>query len=483
MINSNLSVQGKVTAITIEKECGKHSKMKICIVPDSMDGITELRNFISCGTSVEADIDGMLVMCGKIKEVTGKSTYAGAAVSVFVVSDSFASDMIKTSRIFQSPQKTYGNIFEKISEKVTFTISNQELASKKEEAVVIQYNESDFAFANRLASEHYTRLFVIDAQRGKNEVVIANDMQTSKQLKDIDLISAELHLSEQQETLEIEYREYIELGTKVRIENNEYVVVHLKVDQIGDGVHYFYRIERIQKKIKSDKNPVELLSLGTAKIVNNQDSDHLGRIQVEFSELEDAMKDEKIWIPYINTLTAKEGGIFFIPDVNEQVQVICQNGTCYAYGCVRAQEASDKINNTDNKSILLYNKTLVIEKQKITLTAGDYTVQIDEEEGEASIKNAEYYLNMKKDSIIAGNSSNTIHIEKDKVEINDNQKGVVTVKSSEIAISVNQKGTLEITDCQVKSAAGNGTITLESGKLSIDAASTVDVKTKKMNIT
>ena len=126
---------------------------------------------------------------------------------------------------------------------------------------------------------------------------------------------------------------------------------------------------------------------------------------------------------------------------------------------------------------------MVIEKQKITLTAGDYTVQIDEEEGEASIKNAEYYLNMKKDSIIAGNSSNTIHIEKDKVEINDNQKGVVTVKSSEIAISVNQKGTLEITDCQVKSAAGNGTITLESGKLSIDAASTVDVKTKKMNIT
>ena len=500
MINSSLSVPGKVTAITIEKECGKHSTMEICIVPDSVDGITELRNFVSCGTSVEADIDGMLVMCGKIKEITGKSTYAGAAVSVFVVSDSLASDMIKISRIFQSPKKTYGEICGKISEKVTFTISNRELASKKEEAVVVQYNESDFAFANRLAIEHHTRLFVIDAQRGKNEVVIADNLQTSKQLKNTDLISAELQLSEQQETLEIEYREYIELGTKVQIENNEYVVVHLKVNQIGDGVRYFYRIERIQKEIEADKNPVELFSLGTAKIVNNQDSDHLGRIQVEFSELEDAMKDEKIWIPYINTLTAKEGGIFFIPDVDEQVQVIYQNGTCYAYGCVRTQAASDKINNTDNKSILLYNKTFVIEKQKITLMAGDYTIQIDEEAGEASIKNAEYYLNMKKDSIVTGNSNNTVQIDKDKVEINTNQKGIVTVKSSEIAINVNQKGIitakdtavqifvnqkgkLEITDRQVKSTAGNGMITLESGKLSIDAASTVDVKTKKMNIT
>ena len=81
------------------------------------------------------------------------------------------------------------------------------------------------------------------------------------------------------------------------------------------------------------------------------------------------------------------------------------------------------------------------------------------------------------------NQKGIVTVKSSEIAINVNQKGIITAKDTAVQIFVNQKGKLEITDRQVKSTAGNGMITLESGKLSIDAASTVDVKTKKMNIT
>lgn len=242
MINSSLSVKGKVTTIKIEKKCGSHSRMTIDVKPDNMSELSELLAFVSTGTQVDANIDGTLVMCGKITNVTGKTTYSGAAVSVLVMSDSVESDMIKTSRVFQSPEKTYKDISSKISDKVTFKINKDELASKKEENVVIQYNESDFEFANRIAKENNTRLFVCDFERGRNEIIIADDMNSTLTAKNNDIISANIDVTDFYEALDIEYREYIELGTKVKIDNNEYVVVSVNAEYKDDNSRFFYRL-------------------------------------------------------------------------------------------------------------------------------------------------------------------------------------------------------------------------------------------------
>lgn len=480
MINSSLSVDGKITTVKIEKNCGNHSVMSIDIVPHSLDEIPKLLSFINIGDSIDADINGGLIMCGKIVSASGKITYSGAAVTVKAVSYSIESDTAKTSRVFQSPEKKYKDIFDKISDSVSFKVNKDDIASKVEPEVIIQHNETDFAFANRIACNNKTRVFVCDCVREHSEIVIADDLNKTQKLENSDIISFKMDISAYAEVSEIEYREYIELGTKVTIENNEYVVIGLTAEYRDDNDRFFYRLERIIKPHEVDTNVLSVISLGTAKVTDNKDPDNLGRLQVSFTELEDALDDKKIWIQYVNTLTAKEGGVFFIPDVDELVQVLYQNGYCYAYGCTRQVAASEKINNTDNKSIMLYEKTLVIEDKKITLISGDYTVEVNEDE--LFIKNNDYSMTMSKDSIVVGNSKNTVTIDKNKTEIDLNGKGTVTVKESFIAINANNKGKVEVSDKDVSVSESESKMKLDSRKLSVNASSSVDITTTKMNV-
>lgn len=463
MIDSSLSLNGKIREISIKKECGKHAEMNITIVPDDMKDINDLLSFAQVGISVEADINSSIIMCGKIRGISGQTTYSGAAVTVLVVSDSIESDITKTSRVYQSPEKTYKSIFEKISVKSNFEIKKNDFASKKEENVIIQSNETDFEFANRIARENNMRLFVCADDKGKSKIVVDDSFEKNIILKKEKIVSAKIDINEYSEAIEIEYKEYIELGTRVRIDTTEYVVVSVTAVMKNGADRFFMRIEKILRNVGESLNPIELISLGKARVTENKDPDNLGRIQVEFFELEDSINDKKIWIQYINTLTANDGGVFYIPDKNEFVEVIFQNGKCFAYGCVREKAVSEKINNTDNKSLLLYNKTLVFEEKKITLESGAYTAQISDDE--LHIKNKDYSFVMNKDGVFIGSDKNTI-----------------TVKNNQVDISVNSKCKIEVTEKNIKSVAGNGKIELGSGTLDISASSKVEISTMKMNV-
>ena len=298
MINSSLSVNGRIRSITIEKECESHPSMQIEMIPDKMNDVSELENIARIGSSVEADIDGILVMCGKISQVSGKVSYKGAAVSVLVVSDSVESDTNRVSRVFQSPEKTWKDITDKISGKVAFTINRSDLSSEKAENIVIQYNESDFEFVCRLAQEHNARVFVNANEHSNSSAIIGDDIKKSISLENNDIISAERSFTEFSERLDIQCSKYVELGTKVSCLQNDYVVTALRTEQLYDDCKFFLRLERIIKPRKSDRQPLSVLSLGTATVTDNKDPDSLGRIQVAFNETEDSISDKKIWIQY-----------------------------------------------------------------------------------------------------------------------------------------------------------------------------------------
>lgn len=473
MINSSLSVNGRVKAVSIEKKCGAHSVMCVDIIPDRMDDISELDTLVSVGSQIDADIDGELIMCGIVTKVTGKVTYSGAAVSVMAMSDSIESDKCRLSRIFQSPDKSFGDIMDKISGKLSFTVNKNELASENIREAVVQYNESDFEFALRAAEEKNVRVFVIDNERGKGSVVIGDSINAANTLESKDIISAEKSIDEYSELLDIECRRYIELGTKVRSRGNEYVVTGVKAERKDDTDRFFLKLERNIGKAEEDKAPLSIISLGKARVVDNKDPDSLGRLQVEFLETEDAMNDKRIWIQYINTLTAGEGGVFFIPDKDELVQVLCQNGKCFAYGCVREKAVSDKIGDTEKKSIMLYEKTLVADDEGVIFTAGDYTAQVNKDM--LTVKDSDFDITLNKDGISAGNSKNRIAVTKDSIKADVNNKGSITVSDSAVALDSNGKGKAEFT--------GSGTeLTVKGGKLDIDASSGVDIKTSKLDV-
>lgn len=463
MLKSSLSIKGRIREISIEKECGKHAVMHIAAIPGDLKSNRELFSFVKIDTAVEADIDGTLVMCGKVKNIEGQNTYSGAAVDVLIVSDSLESDTIKTSRVYQSPEKKYKDICNILSDDAKIEIKKDDLATQTVEDVVIQQNETDFQFANRIADENNTKLFVCSNERGNNRIIINDSLNKTYSLKENDIISAKIKITEYSELIEFEYKDYIELGTKVSYDNQEYVVVYLNAIYKDDNTRFYYKIERILREKEQSKNTINLISLGRAKITNNKDNENLGRVQVEFTELEDALNDKKSWIQYINVFTATDGGIFFVLDVEEIVEVIFQNDKCFAYGCIREKAVAEKINNTDNKSVKIYDKTCVIEKDRISFDAWDYKGEINE--NEIFIKNKEYNITMKKDTITLGS-----------------YKNIITIDKNQIDSKVNGKAEIQITDKNVVSSIGSGKATLTTNSLEINASSVVNVTTGKFNV-
>ena len=47
----------------------------------------------------------------------------------------------------------------------------------------MQINETDFEFANRIATENNTKLFVCANEKGKNRIIIADNLSVNKTLK------------------------------------------------------------------------------------------------------------------------------------------------------------------------------------------------------------------------------------------------------------------------------------------------------------
>lgn len=463
MIDSSLKLNGRITEIIITKERDKHAQMSITVCPDRMRDIQDLLDFAQIGGKVDAAIDGKFIMCGKIRGISGDLTYAGAAVTVLVVSDSILLDEVRKSRVFQSPEKSYDDIIKKLGENGSFTIGKEELKTQRAENVIIQNNETDYEFASRIAHENDTNVFVCSDENDKCEVIIGDNTSHIVNIEPEKIISIHTDISVYYEALDIRYEEYIELGTKVRLFNNEYVVVSLKTEHKDDTDKFFMCLERKLKEREKQKEPLELISLGRAKVADNKDPDDLGRIQVEFLETEDAINDKKIWISYINVLTAGEGGTFFIPDNDEIVEVIVQNGVCYAYGCVRTNRISEKIKNTDNKSLMLFDRTLVCDKDKITLDTGHYNVEIKEDD--LTIKNGDQSILISKDRIFLGN-------EKKMIEINGNQ----------ILLSSNNKGMIAIKDNSINSTAGNSSIELENSNLQINVKGNAEITASKVNV-
>ena len=463
MINSSLSVKGRIRELSIEKECGKHAVMHIDIVPNDLKNNEELFSFVKIDTYVEADINGNLIMCGKIKNIEGQSTYSGAAVNVLVVSDSMESDTTEISRVYQSPEKKYKDIFEKIGNNAVFEIKKENLSDKTVEDVIIQQNETDFQFANRIAEENDTRLFVCSNQRGNSQIIIDDSLNSIFTLEENDIISAKINITEYNEIIEFEYKEYIELGTKVNYNGQWYVVIYSYAVYKDDNTRYYYKIERILKGKKQAINQINMISLGRAKVTDNKDTENLGRIQVEFTELEDSINDKKVWIQYINNFTASDGGTFLVPDIDEIVEVIMQNNKCFAYGCVREKAVVEEIKNPDNKSIKIYDKTCIIEKEKIAFEAWDYIGEINE--NEIYIKNKEYNITLKNDSIVLGSDKNKFIIDKNQINLN-----------------VDGKAEIKITDKNIISNVGNGKTLLAANSLEVNASKDVNVTTGKLNI-
>ncbi|HEU0082245.1 MAG TPA: phage baseplate assembly protein V [Bradyrhizobium sp.] len=187
-------------------------------------------------------------------------------------------------------------------------------------------------------------------------------------------------------------------------------------------------------------------------VTNNQDPDGFGRVKVKFPWLSDV--DESTWARVAVPMAGKQRGIYFLPEVDDEVLVVFEHGdvrTPYVLGALWNGLDAPPVTNDDGK-----NNVRLIQSRS------GHVIKLNDEEGKETI---EIIDKTKKNSIVIDTAKNTITVTTDK----------------DITFSA-ASGTIKL-DAQKVEISSSGETKLKAGStMNVEASATMTVKGATVNI-
>ncbi len=168
-----------------------------------------------------------------------------------------------------------------------------------------------------------------------------------------------------------------------------------------------------------------------AEVTNNQDEEGLGRVKVKFPWLSDT--DESFWARILTPMTGKEYGMYFLPEVGDEVLVAFEHGMIefpYILGGLWNGKDKPPDTNSDGKN----------NKRVIKSRSGNI-IRLDDTEGEEKI---EVIDKSGKNSIVISTKDNKITIAAD---------ADITIQSSQGKLKLTGKGIEIDSQAEVKITA------------------------------
>ncbi|MEC4811804.1 MAG: phage baseplate assembly protein V [Scytonema sp. PMC 1069.18] len=180
-------------------------------------------------------------------------------------------------------------------------------------------------------------------------------------------------------------------------------------------------------------------------VTNNQDPDNLGRIKVTFPWLND--RDEGYWARLATPMAGGDRGIYFLPEVHDEVLVIFEHGDVrfpYIIGALWNGQGRPPTNNDDGKNNI-----------RLIKSRSGHLIRLDDTDGKERIE------------IIDKSGNNSL--------VFDTQNNTVTINSAQDLTLFAPKGTLKL---EAQSIELNASTTLK-----VNAQSQADIETNGvMNI-
>jgi uncharacterized protein involved in type VI secretion and phage assembly len=183
-------------------------------------------------------------------------------------------------------------------------------------------------------------------------------------------------------------------------------------------------------------------------VTNNQDPDKLGRVKVRFPWLSD--EDESQWARIAAPMAGKERGIYFLPEVDDEVLVAFEHGDIrfpYVVGALWNGKDAPPAANDDGKNNI-----------RLIKSRSGHVVKLNDEDGKETI---EIIDKSEKNSIVIDTAKNTITITSDKDITLKAANGTITLDAKEVKTKSSAKSTIE---------AGSGMDVKASGTLNIKGA-------------
>jgi uncharacterized protein involved in type VI secretion and phage assembly len=212
-------------------------------------------------------------------------------------------------------------------------------------------------------------------------------------------------------------------------------------------------LDILDRKRSFEGSPV----IATGKVTDNKDPQKQGRVKVRY-EWRDK-NNESDWIRIMTPMAGKSMGVYFLPEVEDEVLVAFQNGDLDApviLGSLWSKNIPPPDLNDNEKN----------DKRMIQSRSG-HKIILDDKSGEEKITIVDKSGN---NSIVIDSKEKLITItsEKDMKILAEN--GILTINAKEIAVSTSQGTSFESgADFTVKASSGKASV--ESMELSLKASS------------
>lgn len=163
-------------------------------------------------------------------------------------------------------------------------------------------------------------------------------------------------------------------------------------------------------------------------VTNNKDPDGIGRVKVKFPWL--STDDESAWARVASPMAGKKRGIFFLPEVDDEVLVVFEHGDVnmpYIIGSLWNGVDLPPETNNDGKNNI-----------RMIKSRSGHTITIDDTEGKEKIEIADKTGN---NTIIIDTKNNKLSFKSDKdIEISaPNGKVSINAKDFEVKASTSAK--------------------------------------------
>lgn len=343
-----------------------------------------------------------LLMSGNLRNIKCREGYSEDLISVTIMSKSLKLERERHTRIFQNTGKTYRDILNYLRDGEDFEIIFLEEGLGKDavEQPVVQINETDMEFICRIALMMGSSVWVDDKSDDVCQIRIGNKRGDSAiEINVEDLIVLEKELCPDRERIRIQISNTddktrnLDIGKQIRLGGRDYVIDELNIRRQDQVYRYEYLASRsrgdtgIYLKKTGDMIPIYHF---VGKVIGNKDPENRGRVQVDFNsgDIQDISDNNNIWIDVETIYDGDKGGVVFIPDIGDFVDVLWDGKEFVITGVRRMEDIGEEHRNIDEKSIIdRLGRKIYFAKDGLRMESKDSTVLINDDKVE--IKNRE----------------------------------------------------------------------------------------------
>jgi hypothetical protein len=330
-----------IDELKITGKINEHAKLNISAVllqNNINEHTKEITSFSTIKVILSDGNNSSDLFNGVVAAFEVKSLLQVGYITIEALSNSYLLDIKNKNRSFQNKSITYeklGRMVIKDYSSGLIKVTDSSICSKETGRLYVQYNETDWQFLKRLASNFNEGLVPAIKYEGirvffglekvVNRGIIDEDVVNFSVLKDLNKYNymAQNHkegLSEEDFVFyQIQCKRIMDIGDIVSFKNKTLYVSSFEIIVENAVVKYKYNLVGntglSQKKIYNDKLAGTSLS-GEVISVSKHD------VMVKLSIDEKQSKDDAYWFPYSTVFSTKsDAGWYFMPEVGDGVRV------------------------------------------------------------------------------------------------------------------------------------------------------------------